>query len=193
MVTDYKLVSPSGMTVAWCNAREPLQHDIDGIYANMGYTIVELTSVVPAQDVTPPAAGSIWRHRNGNLYRVEEIGNAESVVDGRSVRYPPTVWYRNTANNKPYNRRVDDWHRSMTEVTSETILEQSETLDGLYAQTVRLADGREIVRTVSPDHPSLCTCQKYPTHCDNGCPMHGEIDFEPEDPPDPANYDKDTV
>lgn len=68
----------------------------------------------------PPEIHSIWQHRNGILYRVEEIGNADDigniagVNDGRAGRYPPTVWYRNVATGKPYNRRVDDWHRSMT-------------------------------------------------------------------------------
>lgn len=107
--------------VAACNAA-----DLRGDRSDCLYWEHEIATFDRAfESLTPPAVGSIWRHRNGNLYRVEEIGNAESVADGRADKYPPTVWYRNTANNKPYNRRVDDWHRSMTLVSEPVVMRLS--------------------------------------------------------------------
>jgi hypothetical protein len=56
-----------------------------------------------------PTEGSLWKHRNGNLYRVECITNLPD-----EERYPKTVVYRNENNGTLWSRRFDDWHRSFT-------------------------------------------------------------------------------
>lgn len=86
------------------------------------------------EPLSAPAVGSIWMHYDGAVYRVEEIGNAE----GTKPAYPPTVWYRNVINGKPYNRKVSDWHRSMT-LVGEDGKDAVRTLAGalmLYKGTV---------------------------------------------------------
>lgn len=52
--------------------------------------------------------GSLWRHRNGNLYMVLHIANLPN-----EERYPKSVVYRG-ADGNVWVRRYDDWHRSMT-------------------------------------------------------------------------------
>ena len=60
-----------------------------------------------------PMPGSVWSHKNGNRYAVVLISNADSE---RQDKYPATVVYRNVENGKVYNRKLSDWHRSMTEI-----------------------------------------------------------------------------
>ncbi len=57
-----------------------------------------------------PTPGSVWRHRNGNIYTVLHIANEPD-----DERYPRTVVYQGT-NGRIWARRADDWHRSMTSV-----------------------------------------------------------------------------
>lgn len=56
-----------------------------------------------------PEPGTVWRHRNGNLYRVEFLTNLPD-----DPKYPKTVVYRNVNNDTLWSRRYDDWHRSFT-------------------------------------------------------------------------------
>ena len=60
-----------------------------------------------------PAVKSIWRHRNGNEYRVIGITNLPG-----DEKYPTTVVYQNVKNGTLWSRRADDWHRSFTLVPS---------------------------------------------------------------------------
>jgi hypothetical protein len=60
---------------------------------------------------TWPEIGSLWRHHNGNRYRVIMITNVES---GRQEQYPTTVVYSNVDNGRSYSRKLIDWDRSMT-------------------------------------------------------------------------------
>ena len=57
-----------------------------------------------------PKPGTIWRHRNGNLYTVLHIANGPD-----EERYPRTVVYQGE-NGLVWARRAADWHRSMTEI-----------------------------------------------------------------------------
>lgn len=59
---------------------------------------------------TAPEPGSCWQHRNGAVYEVLMITNADSA----KPEYPPTVVYQGTVNRKLWSRPVADWHRSMT-------------------------------------------------------------------------------
>jgi hypothetical protein len=59
---------------------------------------------------TWPIPGSIWRHRNGNFYRVFMFANTEQ---DRQDEYPTTIVYTNIKNGHQYSRRLDDWDRSM--------------------------------------------------------------------------------
>lgn len=61
-----------------------------------------------------PEVGSVWRHHKGPEYEVLMITNAEST----RAEYPPTVVYRGVVNGKLWSRRLDDWNRSMTKVSS---------------------------------------------------------------------------
>jgi hypothetical protein len=54
-------------------------------------------------------AGSVWTHRNGNIYQVLMITNLPD-----EERYPKTVVYQNLANQTLWSRRFDDWLRSFT-------------------------------------------------------------------------------
>lgn len=60
-----------------------------------------------------PEIGSIWRHKNGNLYRVVLITNTEST---RQDEYPTTVSYENIHNKTLWSRAYARWHGSMTAV-----------------------------------------------------------------------------
>jgi hypothetical protein len=64
----------------------------------------------------PVYIDTIWRHRNGCEYIVEQFANTENP--GRP-KYPLTVIYRNTMNGKLYARPMSDWHRSMTQVNTQ--------------------------------------------------------------------------
>lgn len=57
-----------------------------------------------------PEPGSVWSHRNGNVYEVLFLTN---VTDSYDVHYPLTVVYKG-ANGKTWSRVAADWHRSMT-------------------------------------------------------------------------------
>lgn len=59
---------------------------------------------------TEPTTGSYWQHRNGVVYEVLMITNADST----KPEYPPTVVYQGAVNRKLWSRPVADWHRSMT-------------------------------------------------------------------------------
>lgn len=59
-----------------------------------------------------PVIGSVWKHYNGNEYRVLHIANEPD-----EARYPLTVVYIGE-NDRVWARRADDWHRSMTEITT---------------------------------------------------------------------------
>lgn len=59
-----------------------------------------------------PKPGTLWKHRNGNIYGVWLITNVGSTNE----KYPETVVYNNILNGKTYSRPVSDWHRSMTEI-----------------------------------------------------------------------------
>ena len=62
------------------------------------------------RDNTAPEIGSYWQHRNGVVYEVLMITNADSS----KPEYPPTVVYQGAVNRKLWSRPVADWHRSMT-------------------------------------------------------------------------------
>ncbi len=62
---------------------------------------------------TWPKLNSVWKHRNGNAYRVHLYTNTE--LPGKE-EYPPTIVYQNVSNGRFYSRRLDDWSRSMTEI-----------------------------------------------------------------------------
>lgn len=57
-----------------------------------------------------PKTGQVWKHRNGNLYRVI----CRTNVDSTREKYPETVVYENIENGARYSRLLSDWHRSMT-------------------------------------------------------------------------------
>jgi hypothetical protein len=59
---------------------------------------------------TWPLPGSIWRHRNGNSYRVNHFTNVEQ---DRQDEYPTMIDYSNVHNRKRYSRKLIDWDRSM--------------------------------------------------------------------------------
>jgi hypothetical protein len=61
-----------------------------------------------------PHIYSLWRHRNGNIYRVLMITNTST--NAPEDRYPATIIYQNKHNSTVWSRRLDDWHRSMTEI-----------------------------------------------------------------------------
>lgn len=58
-----------------------------------------------------PIPGTLWRHRNGNIYEVVHVVNLPD-----DERYPKTVVYRNVSNRTMWARRFDDWHRSFTHI-----------------------------------------------------------------------------
>lgn len=64
-----------------------------------------------ANQRTWPKIGSLWGHRNGNLYRVIMYTNRQP---DRQDDYPTTIVYVNLNNQEPYSRKLTDWHRSMT-------------------------------------------------------------------------------
>jgi hypothetical protein len=57
-----------------------------------------------------PVVNSLWRHKNGNLYKVAAVTNTSAVKEG----YPITVVYFNVDNDTWWSRPATDWHRSMT-------------------------------------------------------------------------------
>ena len=61
-------------------------------------------------EMIKPAIGSVWRHTNGNLYRVIALANYLST----KPEYPPTVVYQNIDNHTVWSRPDADWLRSFT-------------------------------------------------------------------------------
>ncbi len=54
---------------------------------------------------------SIWRHWNGNVYKVLAFANSETT---NPDKYPVTVIYQNVKNKTLWSRPANDWHRSFT-------------------------------------------------------------------------------
>lgn len=61
-----------------------------------------------------PIEGTLWKHRNGNLYCIVAVANLPD-----EERYPKTVVYKNVKNGTVWARRYDDWHRSFTFYTGD--------------------------------------------------------------------------
>lgn len=59
-----------------------------------------------------PAVKSVWRHTNGNHYKVAALTNMGST----NPQYVPTVVYFNVEHGTWWSRSLADWHRSMTKV-----------------------------------------------------------------------------
>jgi hypothetical protein len=64
-----------------------------------------------------PKLGSVWRHKNGNVYRVILITNELS----KKAEYPITVCYENfhalpDGTRGKWSRHLRRWHGSMTEI-----------------------------------------------------------------------------
>jgi hypothetical protein len=58
-----------------------------------------------------PKIGSIWRHKNGNIYTVIAVAN----VAFRTRDYPPTIVYIG-GNGNTWARTLDNWHQSMSPI-----------------------------------------------------------------------------
>lgn len=59
-----------------------------------------------------PEVGSMWSHRNGNMYAVLAVAN-EHADPERGDQYPVLVVYQDQ-HGKVWARKTSDWHRSMT-------------------------------------------------------------------------------
>jgi hypothetical protein len=59
--------------------------------------------------MTPVVPGSVWKHHNGNVYKVILVANHASD----RPKYPLIVVYAG-ANGNVWARPLSDWHRSMT-------------------------------------------------------------------------------
>jgi hypothetical protein len=83
--------------------------------------------LMSAPDFQPaPAPGSVWQHRNGNIYYVVSVTNLLDVE-----RYPKTVVYQG-ANGRLWSRPADDWHRSFTPIgVSKNLLLENLLLENL--------------------------------------------------------------
>ena len=57
--------------------------------------------------------GSVWRHRNGNLYKIEGFTNCHSTKSD----YKPTVVYKDLT-GKTWSRPYTNWHNSFTLIDS---------------------------------------------------------------------------
>jgi hypothetical protein len=59
-----------------------------------------------------PKTNSIWKHTNGNIYRVILITN---LLTQRPDKYPITISYENIyLPDTPWSKKFSDWYRSMT-------------------------------------------------------------------------------
>lgn len=86
-------------------------HDVQIVVSNGVDTLSRLRNE-PTSPLPPfPELRSTWRHKNGNLYRVEALTNVES---DRQTEYPTTIVYSNVENGKWYSRAFTRWHSSMT-------------------------------------------------------------------------------
>ncbi len=59
---------------------------------------------------------TIWKHTNGNLYRVLFLVNHTSLGRSRD-KYPPSVVYEGVKNKLKWCRTIESWDRSMQKVT----------------------------------------------------------------------------
>ena len=62
------------------------------------------------------AVGTLWEHKNGNIYEILLITNTNST---KLDEYPITVVYRNTVNLTLWSRPLHRWYASMTPITKE--------------------------------------------------------------------------
>lgn len=60
--------------------------------------------------ITPVEENSLWKHTNGNIYRVLFLTNTAALFP---EIYPITVVYKGM-NGNVWSRPLSDWHRSMT-------------------------------------------------------------------------------
>lgn len=60
---------------------------------------------------TWPEIGSLWVHRNGISYSVEDFANVSTQY---TEKYPIMIIYRNQQTRKIWCRELIDWERSMT-------------------------------------------------------------------------------
>lgn len=63
-------------------------------------------------DILP---GSIWEHRNGDIYAVILLANLNAT---RTGEYPVTIVYTG-ADGQVWSRPLSRWNRSMTEVMED--------------------------------------------------------------------------
>lgn len=59
----------------------------------------------------PPAVDSLWKHSNGNVYKVLFIANA---VTKDPIQHPTTVIFYNVNTGTMFTRAAYDWDRSLT-------------------------------------------------------------------------------
>jgi len=88
----------------------------NGVNAALSAALSPNTADAPLPEF--PAIGSLWRHKNGNLYRVTDITNVETA---RQDEYPTSVIYRNVNNGKAYSRKLVRWHGWMTLVEDAAV------------------------------------------------------------------------
>lgn len=96
---------------------------------------VALSAAIMSHAVSEPQPGSLWKHLNGNLYRVDFLTN--DPVE-RQDRYPRTVVYHNEANGNRYSRKLSDWHRSMTALPLSAKPEEVAAIELLQAPGERV-------------------------------------------------------
>jgi hypothetical protein len=61
--------------------------------------------------MTDPKIGTIWQHKNGNVYTVIAVANVAFLT----MNYPPTIVYIGE-NGNTWARTLDSWHESMKPV-----------------------------------------------------------------------------
>jgi len=66
--------------------------------------------VIDGTKIDKPAIGSVWKHRNGNIYTVLGFTNTETE---RHEKYPVTIYYMGP-NGKVWSRPLCRWYSSMT-------------------------------------------------------------------------------
>lgn len=66
-----------------------------------------------------PKVGSIWKHKNGNVYKVLMICNEEALPERRD-EYPITIVYSGE-NNKIWSRTLEHWEGSFEPLSDNII------------------------------------------------------------------------
>jgi len=107
---------------------------------------------VQTEELPDIKLGDVYRHTNGNEYKVSGLTNMETT---RPDEYPVTVTYTNNENGSHWSRSLADWNRSFTKVEPSVSDTSTPEEDEAFADLEK-----KLSTTVPDDNPVIVKGRK---------------------------------